>query len=211
MVEGIPRCWSVLVCLVLISAAGLVSPKGFAEEGLEVAGRYPLPGNVLRDAVVVYFNEPIVRMEASESEPFTFEPSLDGDVEWGDRYVAFRPTKPPTGRRLYEVTLSSALRSTDGLTLSESARRFSVPSHSVTLREPVLSAHEENTATVHVSFSDAVDATGVETNAFTIVDNDGEAVAADTTFTSDGRRAEVRFRVDGAPALPGAAGVGYPQ
>jgi alpha-2-macroglobulin len=78
---------------------------------LEIAGRYPLEGDLLKNEIVLYFSDAITVPESEA--PFTVTPDPGGEHRVGSNYVAFQSRAIQRGV-YYDVRLSEALRSLDG-------------------------------------------------------------------------------------------------
>lgn len=98
-------------------AEGRIRPRR-----LNVVGTLPLPGDLLTDRIVLFFDDNIVLPEDGPStEPFTIEPAVRGKFQIEPNFVVFEP-EWVSQDTLYTIHLNKAIRSVRGQTLNPGHR-----------------------------------------------------------------------------------------
>jgi uncharacterized protein YfaS (alpha-2-macroglobulin family) len=92
-----------------------------APDSLRVVGTVPLPGEALKDSIVIFFDQPLDLGEIAEGadpEWFTIDPTYRGTYRIGPSFIAFTFAQRVRDADL-KVTLSTRIRSHAGLSVAE--------------------------------------------------------------------------------------------
>jgi len=92
---------------------------------LNVAGTVPLPDELLRDQIVIFFDQPIAPPKSAAgttSEPFTLTPKTAGQFRVGDNFISFKPAMGFPPLDVVRVELDPKLQSADGKKLNPQQR-----------------------------------------------------------------------------------------
>ena len=97
-----------------------------SDEYLNVVGIVPLEEEVLKDRIVIFFDDRISLPEPARlvaPPPFTIDPPLDGEFKVGSNAVSFVP-KSVSPEQIYRITLNSELRSASRRSVNPTHREF---------------------------------------------------------------------------------------
>ncbi|MFH1740954.1 MAG: MG2 domain-containing protein, partial [bacterium] len=117
--------WTVLLPVCTETRAESLA-ESRSDQFLNVVGVVPLEGEVLKDRIVIFFDNPVTLPEQQPGvtpPPFTVEPVLDGEYRVTSNAVAFTP-KSVTPEQIYRLTLNPELRSKDGLPVNPAHREM---------------------------------------------------------------------------------------
>jgi hypothetical protein len=119
---------SSVFAVVLITASPVIAPGGPSnDKWLNVTGTVPLPGDALRDQIVVFFDAQIQLPKLPDgrtTDPFTLRPTIAGQFRIGPNFVSFKPnaTIPPS--EIVEAEMNGDIQSADGRRLNPQQRKI---------------------------------------------------------------------------------------
>jgi hypothetical protein len=114
------------IAIVLLGKSGTSASSSDVEgEWLNVTGTVPLPGDMLRDHIVIFFDDEIALPKSPDgrtSDPFTLTPKIAGQFRVGSNFVAFKAKTGFPPREIVQVDLHPGLCGAKGRRISPRQR-----------------------------------------------------------------------------------------
>ncbi len=111
-------------------AAGETGRTESGANALKIIGTVPLPGDPLRDQIILFFDSPIVLPplpDGRTTDPLRLTPDRPGHFRIGPNYAAFKAASPFAPRDIVHVEVHPDLQSPDGRKIAPNQRRITFP------------------------------------------------------------------------------------
>lgn len=137
------------------------APAPPTDDYLYVASVVPLPGEVLKNQIVITFDKPIEivpEADGSKKDPFVVTPELSGEFSTGPNFVAYKSLAvAPDPPQVYTVVIGSNVRSVDGKLLDPKQGAISVANFELVPRNLWVSENKPDRVVVSMAFPVTLD------------------------------------------------------